>query len=66
VLANFLAENATLPRPWNLYVDGLSTKDRSGADFITESPAGVRHEHALKFMFNASNNEAEYEASLQE
>jgi len=67
-LADFLAEN-TMPaeedsRPWpyNLYVDGLSTKDGSGAGLIIESPTGVRYEHVLKFMFKASNNEAEDEA----
>jgi len=66
-LADFLAENATLveegethPCPWNLYVDGPSTKDGSGASLIIGSPARVRHEHALKFMFKAFNNKAEY------
>jgi len=29
---------------------------------IIESLTGVRYKHALKFMFKASNNEAEYEA----
>ena len=49
---------------WNLYVDGLSTKDRSGPTLIIESPTGVRYEYALKFMFKASNHEAEYEALI--
>jgi len=43
-------------------VDGLSTKDGRAADLIIESPTGARYEHALKFMFKASNNEPEYEA----
>jgi len=71
VLANFFAESTTLvsedePHPWplSLYIDGLSTKDRSGAGLIIDSPSGVRHEHALKFMFKASNNEAEYKALI--
>jgi len=45
VLADFLAKITMLaeegnlhPRPWNSYVDGLSTKDGSGADLIIESP----------------------------
>jgi len=67
-LADFLAESMALAekesqlRPWHLYVDSSSTKDGSGADLIIKSPAGTRYEHALKFMFRASNNEAEYEA----
>jgi len=70
-LADFLAESTTpaeervlCPRPWNLYVDGLSIKDGSGAGLIIESPTGAQYEHALKFMFKASNNEAEYEALI--
>ena len=43
-------------------MDGSSTKDGSGANLIIEGPTGARYEHALKFMFKASNNEAEYEA----
>jgi len=52
------------PQPWNLYVDGSFIKDGSTADLIIESPGGERHEHALKFMFKASNNEAEYETLI--
>ena len=69
-LADFLAENPTpaegdlRPRPWSLYVDGSSTKDGSGVGLIIKSPDGAWHEHALKFMFKASNNEAKYEALI--
>ena len=70
-LTNFLAESMTPiaecnlpPRLWNLYVDGSSKKDGSGAGLINESPGGEQHEHALKFMFKASNNEAEFEALI--
>jgi len=45
-------------------VDGLSTKDDNGTGLIIESPQGVRCEHALKFIFKASNNEAEYETLI--
>jgi len=45
-------------------VDGSSTQDSSGIGLIIEIPQGKRHEHALKFMFKASNNEAEYEALI--
>ena len=71
MLADFLAKNATPveegdlhPWPGNLYVDGLLTKDGSGADLIIESPTGVRYKHTFKFMFKLSNNEAEYEALI--
>jgi len=70
-LAEFLAVNTTLdeegdsrPRPWSLYVDSSSTKDGSGACLIIKSPDRAWYEHALKFMVNASNNEAEYEALI--
>jgi len=70
-LANFLAENITpvsdsepYPWPWSLYFDGSSTKDGSGAGLIIKSPDRERHKHALKFMFRASNNEAEYNALI--
>ena len=43
-------------------MDGSSTKDGSGAGLIIESPTKAHYEHALKFVFKASNNEAEYEA----
>lgn len=70
-LADFLAESSkpavdgdpSTPS-WNLYVDGSSTKDRSRADLIIESPQRERYEHALKFMFKTLNNEAEYEVLI--
>ena len=45
-------------------MDESSTKDGSGADLIIEVPQGERHEHALKFMSKASNNEVEYETLI--
>jgi len=59
-----MSEGEPHPRPWSLYVDGSSTKDGSGAGFIIESPTGVRHDDALKFVFKASKNEAEYETVI--
>jgi len=58
-------EGVLHPWPWNLYIDGSSTKDGSWVCLIIESPAGVRHEHALNFMFKASKNEAEYKAFIE-
>ncbi|KAK3025584.1 hypothetical protein RJ639_042623 [Escallonia herrerae] len=50
--------------PWNLYVDGFSAVSNSGAGIILISPEGFTIEYALRFIFEASNNEAEYEALL--
>ena len=47
-----------------LYVDGFATSGGSGVGLIIIFPEGHVHEHTLKFLFKASNNEAEYEASL--
>ncbi|KAL5555378.1 hypothetical protein UlMin_037614 [Ulmus minor] len=49
---------------WNLYVDGSSTDNCSGAGVILVSPEGVRLSCALRFRFKATNNQAEYEALL--
>ncbi|KAK3021603.1 hypothetical protein RJ639_045236 [Escallonia herrerae] len=50
--------------PWNLYVDGSSAVGSSGAGIILISPEGFTIEYTLCFGFQASNNEAEYEALL--
>jgi len=47
-----------------LYVDGSATSKGNGAGLIIVSPEGHVREHALKFLFKASNNEAKYEALL--
>ncbi|KAK3033290.1 hypothetical protein RJ639_033221 [Escallonia herrerae] len=52
------------PDPWNLYVDGSSALGSSGAGLILISPEGFTIKYALRFGFQASNNEAEYEALL--
>ena len=49
---------------WKLYVDGSSTRSSSGVGIIIISLARVKMEHAVRFEFVASNNEAEYEALL--
>jgi len=46
-------------------VDGSSTKDGSDIDLIVEIPQVERHEHSLKFMSKASNNEAAYKALIE-
>nr|GEY45958.1 reverse transcriptase domain-containing protein [Tanacetum cinerariifolium] len=54
----------TQEEPWTLFTDGSSCVDGSGARLILTSPEGVEFTYALRFQFTASNNEAEYEASV--
>ena len=49
---------------WKLSVDGASNAQGSGAGLILTSPEGIDIEYALRFRFQASNNEAEYEAVI--
>ena len=49
---------------WRIFVDGSSNKNRSGAGIILISPEGHHFHSALRFGFEASNNEAKYEALL--
>ncbi|XP_021734970.1 uncharacterized protein LOC110701664 [Chenopodium quinoa] len=49
---------------WKVEVDGSSAQTGSGAGVIMTSPEGNVFEYAIKFKFKASNNEAEYEATL--
>nr|GEU66931.1 reverse transcriptase domain-containing protein [Tanacetum cinerariifolium] len=54
----------TQEEPWTLFTDGSSCVDGSGAGVILTNPDGVEFTYALRFQFAASNNEAEYEASI--
>ena len=49
---------------WKLSVDGAANAEGSGAGLILTSPDGIDTEYALRFGFQASNNEAEYEAII--
>ena len=49
---------------WKLSVDGASNAQGSGAGLILTSPEGINIEYALRFGFQASNNESEYEAII--
>ncbi|XP_052185223.1 uncharacterized protein LOC127796857 [Diospyros lotus] len=72
-LANFILEG-TLPKEadegvsqtWTLFVDGSSSVEGSGAGLLLQGPDGQAWPYALHFEFNASNNEAEYEALIVE
>ena len=45
-------------------MDGSSNEGGSGADLILIRPKGHRMHSALRFGFQASNNEVEYEALI--
>ncbi|GJW24446.1 reverse transcriptase domain-containing protein [Tanacetum coccineum] len=53
-----------LPNPWTLFTDGSSCVDGSGAGLILMDPEGAEFTYALRFRFEATNNEAEYEALI--
>ena len=75
VLADFVMEftptklvedtRATPDLPiWKLSVDGAANAQGRGVGLILTSPEGIDIEYALKFGFQASNNEAGYEAVI--
>ena len=43
---------------WKLSVDGAANAQGSGSGLILTSPEGIDIEYALRFGFQASNNEA--------
>ena len=49
---------------WRLSVDGAANAQGRGAGLILTSPEGIDIEYVLRFGFQASNNEAEYEAVI--
>ncbi|GJU81353.1 reverse transcriptase domain-containing protein [Tanacetum coccineum] len=53
-----------LSDPWTLFTDGSSYIDGSGAGLILTDPKGTEFTYALRFRFDATNNEAEYEALI--
>ncbi|GKB28259.1 reverse transcriptase domain-containing protein [Tanacetum coccineum] len=77
ILANFIIERPEddppdtpiedkeeLQDPWILFTDGSSCIDGSGVGLIITNPEGMEFTYALRFRFNATNNEAEYEALI--
>ncbi|GJY33238.1 reverse transcriptase domain-containing protein, partial [Tanacetum coccineum] len=59
-----MAEPKELPEPWTLFTDGSSYIDGSGARLILTNPEGVEFTYAMRFRFEATNNEAKYEALI--
>ena len=75
ILADFIIEftptqstEATQLAPdlpiWKLFIDGATNAQGSCVGMILTSPDGIDTEYALRFGFQASNNEAEYEAVI--
>ncbi|GKA28412.1 reverse transcriptase domain-containing protein [Tanacetum coccineum] len=61
-----MVESEELPEPWTLFTDGSSCIDGSGVGLILTNPNGVEFTYAMRFRFEATNNEAEYEALIAE
>ncbi|GJR43663.1 reverse transcriptase domain-containing protein [Tanacetum coccineum] len=59
-----MGEEEELPEPWILFTDGSSCTDGSGAGLILINPEGMKFTYALRFRFDATNNEAKYEALI--
>nr|GEW12938.1 reverse transcriptase domain-containing protein [Tanacetum cinerariifolium] len=53
-----------LSDPWTLFTDGSYCVDGFGSGLILTNPKGTKYTYALRFKFNATNNEAEYEALI--
>ncbi|GKB33347.1 reverse transcriptase domain-containing protein [Tanacetum coccineum] len=59
-----IGEEEELLELWILFTDGSSCTDGSGAGLILTNPEGMKFTYALRFRFDATNNEAEYEALI--
>ncbi|GJZ74946.1 retrovirus-related pol polyprotein from transposon TNT 1-94 [Tanacetum coccineum] len=60
---NTLVEKEAL-KPWTLFTDGSSCIEGSRAGLILISPDGIKFTYSLRLKFDASNNEAGYEALI--
>nr|GEY73017.1 reverse transcriptase domain-containing protein [Tanacetum cinerariifolium] len=56
-----IKDGEELPDLWILFTDGSSCIDSFGAGLIITNQEGMEFTYALRFKFNATNNEAEYE-----
>ncbi|GKE62437.1 reverse transcriptase domain-containing protein [Tanacetum coccineum] len=63
-LDELMAEPKELPDPWMLFTDGSSCVDGTRAGLILTNPEGAEFTYAMRFRFEATNNEAEYEALI--
>nr|GEZ13836.1 reverse transcriptase domain-containing protein [Tanacetum cinerariifolium] len=53
-----------LESTWKLFTDGASSSDGSGAGLMLVNPEGKEYPYALRFEFETTNNEAEYEVLI--
>ncbi|XP_016165024.1 uncharacterized protein LOC107607607 [Arachis ipaensis] len=66
-LADFLAEltdQVDDEHTWELYVDGASNSEGSGAGVYLTDKSDLQVEQSIRFSFQTSNNQAKYEALL--
>nr|GEX60838.1 reverse transcriptase domain-containing protein [Tanacetum cinerariifolium] len=59
-----MEDEKALLDPWILFTDGSSCIDGSGAGLIITNPEGIEYAYSIRFRFDATNNEAEYEALI--
>ncbi|GKA15554.1 reverse transcriptase domain-containing protein, partial [Tanacetum coccineum] len=59
-----IEDKEELPDPWILFTNGSSCIDGSRAGLILTNLEGMEFTYALRFGFEATNNEAEYEALI--
>nr|GEV13546.1 reverse transcriptase domain-containing protein [Tanacetum cinerariifolium] len=61
-----MEEEGEFPEPCILFTDGSSCTDGFGAGLILTNPEGMEFTYAIRLKFDATNNEAEYEALIAE
>jgi ribonuclease HI len=69
-LANFVAEWIEIQQPtpdtildhWKMYFDGSLKLGKAGTGVLFVSPDGKQLKYVLQILWQATNNEAEYEA----
>ena len=54
------------PLQWKVYVDGAANQKGSNMGLVLISPEKLVVEKSLRLSFSATNNEAKYEALLEE
>ncbi|XP_057739998.1 uncharacterized protein LOC130957129 [Arachis stenosperma] len=66
-LTDFISEftnTEEMVTKWELYVNGASNESECGAGILLKGNTGVHVKQSIKFLFQATNNQAEYEAFL--
>ncbi|GJR73268.1 reverse transcriptase domain-containing protein [Tanacetum coccineum] len=61
---DFAREEEPLPARWTLFTDESSCVDGCRAGVILTDPEGVEFTYALRFQFETTNNESEYEVLI--